>query len=793
MPFKRHHLLSGLLLTATALHAATAPNPGESETLEFWRSDRLMPTQKAGLHPSPQIRSAALKVHPDGLPQYESRQVNVDAQGMNIVADAANEPSLAVNPLNPAQIAVGWRQFDSIGSAYRQAGAAYSDDAGLSWHSVGPLEPGTFRSDPVLAAGADGVFYYQSLKVEDIFGTPSTDDDVFLVDQWRSLDGGKTWIDKTFAYGGDKSWFVVDDANSADLTRIFAVWNVAGNSYFPRTYNYSLDGGLSFSEPEEMPVQPVFGTVALGPDGSLYVVGANPYTSYNTNQMLRIDGALDSPFAPGQFNQVTELVMGGGLGFSGFINPDGLDGQMWIQVDKSNRHTRGHVYVFASIKPLGPGGLNVQLTRSTDRGVSFSPVQKINRDSGNNNQWFGTMGLAPNGRLDLLWYDTRISPTGTQSQLYWSYSYDGGVTFSANQPLSPPFLHNLGYPIQDKLGDYFDVVSDNGGAHIAYAATFAGGQDVYYLYARPAAFIENPYFPAEEMNNAWADPAIPRQGIFSSMLVNSAAPGGPQNINFDAIFSVNNAGEPVWLVAQGEVPGEGDAFSVPLYLPTGDLSPGGVPLKPVGLLRKTRLYADGDLLPRRLRVEIDTRASVLDELQDALPAGAVDAAFFNDNALHGEYRDLSLTALVPGEQKQPDFCHPFAQVLANPLENSEGRVQFVYRRDGALNLVAADFTYLKTVDEFGQAHPVLDANNRAIPTWQVITSNAPFSDNAVHSRVDASNGGEGFFLPSGTDPGLTEFTSETLMHSDGGALQVEKDNGEMENLSVTAANSYCGH
>ena len=39
----------------------------------------------------------------------------------------------------------------------------------------------------------------------------------------------------------------------------------------------------------------------------------------------------------------------------------------------------------------------------------------------------------------------------------------------------------MGYPNQDKLGDYYDMVSDNTGAYLAYAATFNGGQDVYFL------------------------------------------------------------------------------------------------------------------------------------------------------------------------------------------------------------------------------------------------------------------------------------------------------------------------
>src|SRR5262245_39129074 len=113
---------------------------------------------------------------------YQSFQVNVDAFGNNIVGDAANEPSIAVNPTNPSNIVIGWRQFDSVTSSYRQAGWAYNFDGGHTWTFPGTLEPGAFRSDPSLDADLQGTFYYQSLTtggVEDV---------------WRSTDGGVSWL-----------------------------------------------------------------------------------------------------------------------------------------------------------------------------------------------------------------------------------------------------------------------------------------------------------------------------------------------------------------------------------------------------------------------------------------------------------------------------------------------------------------------------------------------------------------------------------------------------------------------
>ncbi len=54
-----------------------------------------------------------------------SFQVNVSG-GQNILGDAANEPSMCIDPNNPNRIAIGWRQFDSTNSNFRQGGYAFS-------------------------------------------------------------------------------------------------------------------------------------------------------------------------------------------------------------------------------------------------------------------------------------------------------------------------------------------------------------------------------------------------------------------------------------------------------------------------------------------------------------------------------------------------------------------------------------------------------------------------------------------------------------------------------------------
>ena len=50
-----------------------------------------------------------------------------------------------------------------------------------------------------------------------------------------------------------------------------------------------------------------------------------------------------------------------------------------------------------------------------------------------------------------------------------------------NVAVSNSFSPFVGYPNQNKIGDYITIVSDNASANVAYAATFNGEEDIYYV------------------------------------------------------------------------------------------------------------------------------------------------------------------------------------------------------------------------------------------------------------------------------------------------------------------------
>lgn len=469
-------ILCAVMMTNCALPIALAE--GQSKSVPTQGTPKtLMSDQRQEIPDMPyapnQPPGVPMETAPPVIVQqgpFVSVQVNVDASGMNILGDAANEPSLAVDPTNPQRMAIGWRQFDTILSSFRQAGWGYSQNGGQSWTFPGVLHPGIFRSDPVLAADADGTFYFYSLTANYPFNT------VFYCTMFRSYDAGVTWDSGTYAHGGDKQWFTVDTTSGPGRGNLYAYWT-SGLSCCPSgQFTRSTDGGSNYDLPIPVPADPFWGTLSVGPDGALYMSSADLRVSKSTN-------AQNSGLTP-TFTSSFASLSGSPGGFGGGPNPGGLLGQVWIATDHSGGPTHGNVYVFSAVNPFFAGDPHdVMFTRSVDGGQTWNPPVRVNDDPINNGawQWFGTMSVAPNGRIDTVWNDSRNGGQPNLAQVFYSYSLDGGVSWSKNIALTPIWDSYVGWPQQNKIGDYYHMVSDNDGANLAYAATFNGEQDVYFL------------------------------------------------------------------------------------------------------------------------------------------------------------------------------------------------------------------------------------------------------------------------------------------------------------------------
>jgi len=284
---------------------------------------------------------------------------------------------------------------------------------------------------------------------------------------FKSSDGGSSWDGGTFAQGGDKQWMTIDKTDGPGTGHNYSFWTSSYSVCYPGFFTRSTDGGGSFEDCITIPNDPYWGTLTVGPGGELYIggsIGFDFLVAKSSNAQISSQNII--------WDMATVVDLDGSISaFAGGPNPSGLLGQTIIAVDTSNGPYHGNVYLLCSVeRNSNSDPLDVMFVRSTDGGVNWSSPIKINDDPGTSAyQWFGTMSVAPTGRIDVIWLDTRDNPGSYNSALYYSNSKDGGSTWSPNEKLSNSFDPHVGWPQQNKMGDYFDMVSDGTGASLAWA------------------------------------------------------------------------------------------------------------------------------------------------------------------------------------------------------------------------------------------------------------------------------------------------------------------------------------
>ncbi|MBL8888070.1 MAG: hypothetical protein JNK16_15545 [Phycisphaerales bacterium] len=451
---------------------------------------------------APLPQSAIL--HASAIGVVRASQVNVDTFGMNLIGDAAHQPTIAIDPSAPGRIVVAFRRFPNIATNSAEAAGAWSNDSGRTWHAF-DLDPGVARSNPLVRVDSDGTFFFSSRT-----SAP-------LSQIFRSTDGGHTWGGPLAAFGADRQWLTIDTTSSLGNGAIYQHWSNSSNPFAPNTFSRSLNGGNSFESPIALVNRPLAGRSAIGLDGQLFISGASATSNSSTFYLLRSSNA----FGPAPTFLSSTVAMGGTfLGTaSNAPNLFGLLGQVHVGVDQSSGPRRGWVYVLSTVNPASADPADILLARSTDGGVTFSAPIKVNPEPAGPSawQWFGGLSVAPDGRLDVIYFSTAgISTT----QLMFTQSFDGGDTWSTPIQLTNTFDSRIGAPPSNGMGDWQDMESDALGATIVTCATLAGGQDVYFFRVGPDDCNRNGIDDAIDIESGF-DPDCNANGIPDSCDIKS--------------------------------------------------------------------------------------------------------------------------------------------------------------------------------------------------------------------------------------------------------------------------------
>lgn len=124
------------------------------------------------------------------------------------------------------------------------------------------------------------------------------------------------------------------------------------------------------------------------------------------------------------------------------------------------------------------GNTDIYLQRSTDGGRTWSNPARLNDDNPDNQNYhlFPAMSAAPDGRIDVVWYDFRNAQSFADD-VYYTYSTDHGATWAPNIRATDQLVdRNLGLNNNTDVRQPPSVGSSNQAAVVGWSDTRLGDQ-----------------------------------------------------------------------------------------------------------------------------------------------------------------------------------------------------------------------------------------------------------------------------------------------------------------------------
>lgn len=398
-----------------------------------------------------------------------------------------NSPALAVNPNDPANVVVASRidspQFGCVLHA--------SLDGGANWTELPPPPVPDVTVpcfSPDVGFGPDGVLYLAFTTFATIAGHGTDPNAVWVA---RSTDGGQTFSAPVMALG-QFAFHVQMAVDPKRAGRIYLSWVQAPDATrfgLPDTGNpimvaRSDDGGLTWQEPVKVSVDSRKRVVAPNID-----VGAR-----GDVQIVYIDLDEDALDYTGAHEGEGGDPYDGPWSIIGARSADA--GATWEErvVDTGVRPIERFLMLFPPVPALVVGGhrtyvafqdnrsgdADVVLWVSKDRGDSWSPPRQVNDTpvDDRSSQYLAQLGVAPDGRLDVVYYDRRRDSRDERTGVSLQSSFDGGRSFTAHLRLSDVDFDSgvgvgsdLGLP---QRGSRVGIVSTARGALVIWSDTRTG-------------------------------------------------------------------------------------------------------------------------------------------------------------------------------------------------------------------------------------------------------------------------------------------------------------------------------
>ena len=429
-----------------------------------------------------------------GLTGTTTRGVAIQPTLTQVLAGAppelpgATEPDVDVDPGNPAKVvAAAVTHFFDIGGSVPYP-VFFSTDGGATFtRSAGPSP--SHSGDPAIEFDTQGAVF---LSTMDNY-RPVSDGTPFGVKVARSIDGGATFPTFTHAMDSATVFTFPDGTTHSVCDQIDSQFD------FPRL---AIDKGPTSPHRDNIYVTASASLFDLDGDGTCEPGGAQvivrstdggatwgsarafpPFTQPHLAIGIAADGTIlnasqtfDSTSCSSGSGIALRKSTDGGVTFlpdvCAFMADSSLLPLVTTTAADPGNPARAYIAFRAAVPALG-GSSHLYVIRTADGGTTWSApvrVDDVLPDDNVDHIQF-SLSVSANGRLDLIWFDYRNSTPkrwiqGRQpGDVYYSYSRDGGVTWSVNLRLSQstaPLYYFQG-------NDYLTVVSSGNRAHAIYS------------------------------------------------------------------------------------------------------------------------------------------------------------------------------------------------------------------------------------------------------------------------------------------------------------------------------------
>ena len=419
-----------------------------------------------------------------------NKPVNASGNDKGVI-QAHNSPSLARNPTRPANLAVANRiDTPNFSCALHVSfdGAATWQESKIPFPEGEELPARCFAPEP--AFGPDGTMFMSFVTLKGSGNVPNA--------LWvtSSTDGGLT-LSTPVRVSGPFAFQARLVADPATPGRLYLTWLQSGgtsglgfpNPGNPAVMSRSDDAGATWQPPvtvngpsRQRAVSP---SPAVGPKGEVHVLYLDlggDSLDYHAGH----EGKGGEPY-PGTWSLVLATSSDRGATWRETVVDDKVvpterfivfeAPSPSIAVDSRS----GRVY--ASFHDGRLGDTDVWVWASGDRGATFAAPKRVNDTppGDGRSQYLPKLAVAPDGRLDVLYYDRRSDPEDRFNEVSLQSSRDGARTFGPRLRLSDrAFDSRIGFGSErdmPDLGSRLALLSSKDGALAVWTDT-RGGSDV---------------------------------------------------------------------------------------------------------------------------------------------------------------------------------------------------------------------------------------------------------------------------------------------------------------------------